>query len=155
MPAQPRPEPAPLLEVEIVARHDGWRGHAGLDEAINGALQAAAREIGMEDGAEVAVVLADDAMQRSLNAAWRGKDASTLAPAFETRMLGDIVLAYETIAREAVDEDRAFQAHVVHLAVHGLLHLAGFDHENDTQAATMEGLETRILARLGFDDPYF
>ena len=162
MPAQPRPELALRLEVEIVAPHEEWGRHDGLDQAIEGALQAAARAAGLEGDAEVTVVLADDATQRGLNAAWRGKDAptnvlsfpATLAPAFETRILGDIVLAYETVAREAEAGGKTLEAHVAHLAVHGLLHLAGFDHENDTQAATMEGLETRILAGLGFDDPY-
>jgi len=70
------------------------------------------------------------------------------------RLLGDIVIAYETLAREARAERKRFDHHLAHLAVHGFLHLCGYDHESDRQAATMERLETAILARLGVPDPY-
>ena len=69
-------------------------------------------------------------------------------------MLGDIVLAYETIAREARDEGKPFAHHLAHLAVHGFLHLLGYDHERDADADAMEQLECRILAGLAIPDPY-
>ncbi|NNK77112.1 MAG: rRNA maturation RNase YbeY, partial [Litoreibacter sp.] len=68
--------------------------------------------------------------------------------------LGDIALAYETCAREASEQGKEFADHVTHLLVHGTLHLLGFDHINDADAARMEGLEVRILANLGLPDPY-
>jgi len=70
------------------------------------------------------------------------------------RMLGDIAIAYETVRREADDEGKRFDHHLAHLAVHGFLHLVGYDHEGDDEAETMEALETEILAQLGISDPY-
>ena len=70
------------------------------------------------------------------------------------RMLGDIAIAYETTRREADDEQKPFDHHLSHLAVHGFLHLIGYDHENDDDAEAMEALETEILAQLGIPDPY-
>ena len=69
-------------------------------------------------------------------------------------MLGDIIIARETVAREAVELEKSFDDHLTHLMVHGFLHLFGYDHNNDTEAEIMEGLETRILAKLGLSDPY-
>jgi probable rRNA maturation factor len=69
-------------------------------------------------------------------------------------LLGDIVIAYETAAREAAAENKLFMQHLVHLAVHGFLHLIGYDHAAEQDAAAMERLETAILARLGVPDPY-
>ena len=70
------------------------------------------------------------------------------------RHLGDIAVAYETVAREATNEGKAFQDHLAHLAAHGYLHLIGFDHETDEDAEEMEALEREILAGLGINDPY-
>jgi probable rRNA maturation factor len=69
-------------------------------------------------------------------------------------MLGDIIIAKETVEREAVELEKPFNDHLTHLMVHGFLHLLGYDHMNDTEAEIMEGLETRILADLGLSDPY-
>ena len=69
-------------------------------------------------------------------------------------MLGDIAIAYETTRKEADDEQKPFDHHLSHLAVHGFLHLIGYDHENDDDAEAMEGLEREILAQLGIPDPY-
>ncbi|MEM5502812.1 rRNA maturation RNase YbeY [Ahrensia kielensis] len=113
---------------------------------------------------ELSLVLTNDAEVQGLNAAWRKKDKPTNVlsfPAFEIEagqkpgpMLGDIVLAYETVKREAEQESKSFEDHTSHLIVHGLLHLLGYDHENDTEAEHMEGLETTILGKMGIDDPY-
>jgi probable rRNA maturation factor len=69
-------------------------------------------------------------------------------------LLGDIVIAYETVKREALAQDTPFLHHLAHLAVHGFLHLHGYDHEAEDEAETMERLERQILARLGIPDPY-
>ncbi len=113
--------------------------------------------------AEVSVVLADDAMMRELNRQYRGKDMPTNVLAFpaddaavagRARLLGDIVLAFETARGEAAERSRPLADHVSHLVVHGMLHLLGLDHETDAQAAAMEALETAILAGLGVANPY-
>jgi probable rRNA maturation factor len=115
---------------------------------------------------ELCVVLADDIEQQRLNSLFRGQDAPTnvLAfPAWEPGMrsppdapllLGDIVLAFETVAREAAEQSKPFGDHLRHLIVHGVLHLLGYDHLTQAEAAIMEPLEKSILAELGVPDPY-
>ena len=109
-------------------------------------------------------MLTDDLAIRALNRDWRGKDKPTNVLSFPAqepradrgapRMLGDIVIAYETAAREAEVEGKPFMHHLAHLAVHGFLHLVGYDHEASEAADAMERLEVAILARLGVPDPY-
>ncbi len=115
------------------------------------------------DDAEVSLVFTDDERVRVLNRQYRGKDAPTnvlsfpaapLAPGRLGPPLGDIVLARETIAAKSVAEGLDFAHHLTHLIVHGFLHLLGYDHEADGEAALMERLETAILARLAIADPY-
>src|SRR5262249_21166672 len=105
----------------------------------------------------------------TLNARWRGHDKATNVLSFPTPApargtvraqrghtyhLGDIVIAYETLAREARAEGKPFDHHLAHLALHGFLHLLGYDHESHGEAEAMERQERRILARLGVPDPY-
>jgi probable rRNA maturation factor len=116
---------------------------------------------------ELGITLTDDAHQRQLNSRYRGRDASTNVLAFrawEPRthvpagvplLLGDVVLAFETVAREAHEQDKPFCDHVHHLIVHGVLHLLGCDHKREADAITMERLESWILAKLGVPDPYY
>jgi probable rRNA maturation factor len=111
---------------------------------------------------DVSLCLADDAALRALNLSWRGIDKPTNVLSFpaapgrpgEAPALGDIALAYETLAREAEDLGVSLADHYRHLLVHGFLHLIGYDHETDAEAERMEALETKILARLGVADPY-
>ncbi|MFW5679090.1 MAG: rRNA maturation RNase YbeY [Pseudomonadota bacterium] len=116
---------------------------------------------------EVAVRFTDDATIARLNATWRGKPTPTDVLSFPATepgeppppvgmplILGDIVLAYETCARDAADLDRPLRAHVLHLLVHGLLHLLHYDHLTPADAAAMEGLEITLLDRLDIPDPY-
>ncbi|MFN4087622.1 MAG: rRNA maturation RNase YbeY [Alphaproteobacteria bacterium] len=113
---------------------------------------------------EVGLLLADDATVRDLNRTYRGQDKPTnvlsfpgdavSAPAGEPRMLGDIVLAYGTVAAEAAAQGKTIADHLAHLVVPGILHLLGHDHENDAEAEAMERAETAILAGLGIADPY-
>jgi probable rRNA maturation factor len=114
--------------------------------------------------AEVSIVLADDAAVRELNRTWRHRDAPTNVLSFPAhpgaadragpRFLGDIVIAYQTVAREASMQRKSFAQHLAHLAVHGFLHLVGYDHQTDAEATAMEQLETLILGRLDVPDPY-
>jgi probable rRNA maturation factor len=116
---------------------------------------------------ELSIVLADDATVQGLNRDWRGKDAPTNVLSFASLddedapladgaplLLGDVILAWETVAREAAEQDKALADHFGHLVVHGVLHLVGFDHEDDNEAEEMEALETTLLAALGIPDPY-
>jgi probable rRNA maturation factor len=118
--------------------------------------------------AEASLVLADDDLVRGLNHDYRGQDRPTNVLSFanldgdplpapgvaQPLLLGDVVIAFETTRAEAAAEGRRLADHFSHLVVHGMLHLLGFDHETDAQAAEMEGLETRILSKLGIADPY-
>ncbi|HEX5231787.1 MAG TPA: rRNA maturation RNase YbeY [Bradyrhizobium sp.] len=153
----------PISEVLVVA--DCWRAAPEAEAAIHRAVATAAGMVDADVGnAELAVMLTDDAGIRTLNSNWRGIDKPTNVLSFPAlqptgpddvpRMLGDIAIAYETTRREADDEQKPFDHHLSHLAVHGFLHLIGYDHENDDDAETMETLETEILAQLGIPDPH-
>ncbi len=120
---------------------------------------------------EMAVMLADDAFIRNLNKTYRGYDKPTNVLSFPNveqfeanakRLtkgeasfeLGDVILAVETVEREAKEQGKTLRAHATHLLVHGTLHLLGYDHEVDKDAKKMEKLETAVLATLGIDNPY-
>ena len=124
---------------------------------------AAAESGGPSESGEVSLCLADDAALRALNLRWRGFDKPTNVLSFpsaspgrlgEATALGDIALAYETLAREAEDLGVPLADRYRHLLAHGFLHLIGYDHEADAEAERMEALETKILTRLGAGDPY-
>jgi probable rRNA maturation factor len=174
-PAPAEPEPAGRLSVTVLEEGGDWSQFASREEAIASAAAAMAREprCARARGAEACVVLADDSLLRSLNRAYRGKDAPTnvlsfpfqnapgaaaprhLGPgAAEPRHLGDVVLAAETLRREAAEQGIPPAHHLQHLVVHGLLHLLGFDHDTEAQAEAMERLEAQILGTLGVPDPY-
>src|SRR6201986_4095286 len=156
----------PMTEVLVVA--DCWRSEPDAEAVIQRAIAAAAEAVEADVGdAEFAVMLTDDSGIRTLNSNWRGIDKPTNVLSFPAlqpertpkpgdapRMLGDIAIAYETMRREADEEQKPFDHHLSHLAVHGFLHLIGYDHENDDDAEAMESLETEILAQLGIPDPY-
>jgi probable rRNA maturation factor len=152
----------PTLQVDVLVRSDHWQDHwrdtrtAGA--IVRRAVLRAAATLATSPG-EVAIVLTDDQTIRALNRDWRGIDAATNVLSFPTkntggRHLGDIVLAYETIAREARREHKSFAHHLAHLAVHGFLHLAGYDHESEREALVMEDAERAILRQLAIPDPY-
>jgi probable rRNA maturation factor len=152
--------------IEILVESARWSGRRGVQPLLRRAIAGAsaalpAKAARSTSGAELAIVLTNDSAIRGLNRTWRGKNEPTNVLAFPTdphggphRLLGDIVIAYETLARQAREEHKRFDHHLAHLAVHGFLHLCGYDHETDRQAAAMERLETAILARLGIPDPY-
>jgi len=150
-----------MLEIDILIESGCWQAEPEAETTLRRAL-AEAGEAMSTKGAELAILLTDDSAMRLLNRQWRGVDAPTNVLSFPAtdvgggspRVLGDIVLAFETIAREARDEGRPFAHQLAHLAVHGFLHLLGYDHERDADAEAMERLECRILAGLAIPDPY-
>ena len=148
------------LKIDVLVDSDRWNEPAKARTTVRrAAAQAAAAA--STTGTELAIVLTDDSAIRQLNRLWRGIDAATNVLSFPSRKiadepphLGDIVLAYETIAREAGAEDKPFAHHLAHLVVHGFLHLIGYDHDNDSDAEAMEQTERKILRRLDIPDPY-
>jgi probable rRNA maturation factor len=158
-------EPPERLSVVIVHEAGDWSAFAESKRAIETAAAALAEHSRCGDarGAEASVVLADDALVRTLNQTYRGKDKSTNVLSFPFQVpsggdrngiLGDVVLAAETVAREAAERGIPPVHHLQHLVIHGLLHLLGFEHDTDPAAEMMERLETEILATLAIADPY-
>jgi probable rRNA maturation factor len=161
----------PRLDIQAGVEAGQWPDEAALAALSARVLETAAaflaREIGQpfpRDAVEISLVFTDDDDIRGINAEWRNQDKPTNVlsfPAFPLApggnpgpMLGDIILAEETLRREALDLGKPFEDHLTHLLVHGFLHLFGYDHMTDEEAAVMEGLEIRILAELGLGDPY-
>ncbi len=148
----------PALTVDVMVGSELWKDAGKLQTAVRRAVTRAAAMLSTRD-AELAIVLTDDSTIRALNRDWRDVDKATNVLAFPTTNaaaghLGDIVLAFETIAREARFEQKPLAHHLAHLAVHGFLHLVGYDHERPKDALEMERTERKILSRLAIPDPY-
>jgi len=155
--------PEHLVDVEVEA--EDWLD--SLPDAVavvTTGVVAALNAAGIKDQADVVVLLCDDAEMRALNKEYRQKNAPTNVlsfPAPKTMRikgvldhLGDIALGLETCVREAKEQDKSLKNHVMHLCVHGALHLLGYDHIAEDEAEAMESLERDILKTLGVDDPY-
>lgn len=161
------------LELDLNVQSGAWDGIDGLEALIGRAARAAAEAVATPgDGRiEVSLLLTSDKEIAALNAAYRGREGPTNVLSFPqaaptgdsatavpepapARLIGDIVLAYETVDREARTSGKEINDHIAHLVVHGMLHLFGYDHEEDAEAEEMEGLEARILATIGIADPY-
>jgi probable rRNA maturation factor len=159
------------LDIQISVEEGDWPSEDVLQPMAERILGKAADFLQSEVAqpfpkmqSEVSLVFTDDGSIREINAEWRGQDKPTNVlsfPAFPLEpggmpgpMLGDIIIARETVEREAVELEKPFDEHLTHLMVHGFLHLFGYDHMNDAEAEVMEALETRILAGLGLSDPY-
>jgi probable rRNA maturation factor len=146
--------------IDIIVESPLWDTLPQAEQTARDAIAQAIAATGGRADAELALLLTDDAAIRRLNATWRGLDQPTnvlsfpAAAAPNSHHLGDIAIAFETTAREASGERKPLAHHLAHLAVHGFLHLAGYDHVTDAEAQTMEQLERTILARLNVPDPY-
>ena len=154
-----------MIALDLAVDAGGWSALGEPEVLARRAIEAAfrARDQVPNGPVVISLMLSDDAAIRALNRAWRGQDkptnvlsfpASTPAGAPGPRPLGDIALAFETVASEAEAEGKALADHAAHLIVHGVLHLLGYDHETETDAEVMEALEIKALARLGIADPY-
>lgn len=174
--------PSPSTEIAVVVEDSAWcetlreaaevarnAARAALRQhyrAIDGSADCSARQTEPPTGSELTVVLADDRLLRRLNREYRGQDRATNVLSFAgldapsevqpemPRLLGDVVLARETIFKEARAQNKAPGEHLSHLVVHGVLHLLGFDHKTEAQAKSMETVECSALAGLGIADPY-
>ncbi|MCT2558309.1 rRNA maturation RNase YbeY [Tsuneonella sp. YG55] len=155
------------LDIEV----DGWPGPAdwaALAERAREAAEAAAPELA-NDRLSASILFTNDDEVHALNREWRGKDKPTNVLSFPMldredlldlgdngppELLGDIALAWDTCRREAEEKAVSVEDHAAHLVVHGLLHLAGHDHVEETQADAMEALEVKALASMGIGNPY-
>jgi probable rRNA maturation factor len=175
--------PAERLEISFSLESGGWETAAAdverLTEAAARAAFEAAEKPEILDGdapVEMSLVLADDALVQTLNRDYRDKDKPTNVLSFALLddlddtdegaddvlareegmpiLIGDVILAFETVQREALEQGKSFEDHLTHLVIHGVLHLLGYDHQSDPDADRMERLETSILARMGIADPY-
>jgi len=163
-----------MLDVAIEADED-WDSSTDWEALARKAAESAIAQSAFPDLArcgrtvELSVRLSDDDEVRALNAQWRGKDKPTnvlsfpLAESYELEqadgegpelLLGDIILARGVCEREAAEKHVTVEQHATHLLVHGTLHLLGYDHRDDSEAADMESREIRALAGLGIADPY-
>jgi probable rRNA maturation factor len=157
----------PGLVIDVLIESEAWRMLPEAEDIVRRAIAFAATskvEI-HHPNAELSVLLCDDETIAGLNARWRGQDKPTNVLSFpalpltgaapdEIIPLGDIAIAYETLAREAEENGKTASDHLSHLVVHGFLHLLGYDHHMDDEAERMERLERDILARIGVADPY-
>lgn len=162
------------MAIDLIIEDDRWAA-LGLEGLATAAFDTTLTAVGLDPTAfEASVLACDDARITVLNADFRSKDKATNVlswPSSERAAatpgdrparpmpgpdseLGDIAIAYDTCAAESATQNKPMTAHVTHLLVHGTLHLLGFDHENDPDAALMEGLEVKILGNLGLPDPY-
>ena len=161
----------PAIDVQVAIESDGWPAHALLEGFCCDTISVTAEYLAdyreqpfPVDRYELSLLFTDDAAVRQINHSWRGQDKPTNVlsfPAFPVApgdmpgpMLGDILLALETVSREAMSMDIPFDNHLTHLLVHGFLHLLGYGHIDEHDARTMESLETRILGALDLSDPY-
>lgn len=154
------------MTLSIAVEDEAWLALADLDRLVQTAVTAALSGAGADrDRGEIALLLTNDRSIAAINAEWRGNNKPTNVLSFsaapglpvpegEERPLGDIVLAYGVVAREAAEQGKTLREHTAHLIVHGVLHLLGFDHETDAEAQEMERLEAGILKGLGISDPY-
>lgn len=160
MPAS-RQKAAPVLRVELIEDDGDWSKLKEAEAVVAQAANAVARELGRRSPAGVVTVaLSSDAHVQALNKRFRNKDKPTNVLSFPAGggappgSLGDIVMAAETVEREAAEQDLSLRHHVQHLVVHGILHLLGYDHIDANDAERMEALEIKILSRLDIANPY-
>ena len=167
------PDPEPSVDIVVILDKPCWGGSvAEWEILIQPAILETLRQAQWAHSAEINILLTDDTRIHELNKSHRGIDKPTNVlsfPSFEPHeifsvnigneslepmVLGDIALSYETIQKESLAQNKTFDHHLIHLAIHGVLHLLGFDHEKDEDATVMESLEVKILSSLKIPNPY-
>ena len=148
-----------MSAITLLVDDPDWRRTRGLTARLRRAAEAALRASGFKGKSTLTVLLASDEKLRDLNRDFRRKDKPTNVLSFpaaanDEGYRGDIAIAYGVTRKEAEESGKAFADHASHLVVHGVLHLAGYDHERPGDAKVMEPLEVKILKRLGIADPY-
>ncbi|WP_375628546.1 rRNA maturation RNase YbeY [Bartonella sp. TT67HLJMS] len=154
-----------MIIIDIMVKSAGWNDEKMLYNITEKALMATMNHVSLANVvSEISLLFTDDKHMAQINAQWRNKNKSTNVlsfPAFPLKagnppgpMLGDIIIARETVVLEAEKQGKTFQDHLTHMIVHGILHLLGYDHETDNEAYQMEKLEREILQKLSIKDPY-
>ena len=153
-----------MTEIDIAVTGGDLPPVEQLERMAERAMAAVSARLGIAGGHELSLLFCDDAEIRTLNARWRERDSATNVLSFPAAdlapgeapppLLGDIAIACETVAREAALEGKPFDHHLMHLMVHGILHLLGYDHLDDDEAQVMEDLERAVLDDLDIPDPY-
>ncbi len=142
-------------EIDILIEDDRWS--EALNDSKSQTEQIILYVLKNNPDTEISIVLTNDKTIQSLNNNYRGKDKATNVLSFpqnDERMLGDVIMAFETIQREATEQKKTFPNHYTHMLIHGTLHLLGFDHETQEEAEEMESLEISLLESLGIKNPY-
>ena len=152
----------PIIDLQIVSENS--EGLPTLEQFTYWVETALAFEAQTEDftETEMTIRIVDEEESQTLNREYRGKDYPTNVLSFpfevpegiELPLLGDLVICRQVMEREAKEQQISLASHWAHLAVHGTLHLLGYDHIEEAEAEEMEGLETQIMQKLGFEDPY-
>ena len=165
-PPVPVPIVTPILDADVVVEDDRWRQYPRIEDIVATAAQVLVTldPTLFAAASAVTVMLSDDARVMALNTNFRNKPTPTNVLSFpaaaganepgESVYLGDIIIARETVEREAEESGIPVPHHVQHLTIHGVLHLLGFDHQTDAEAERMEDMETRALRSIGVADPY-
>jgi probable rRNA maturation factor len=167
------PDPEPSIEITVIIDRPCWENStAHWESLLQPAVLKTLHQLNWGHSSEINILLTDNAVIQSLNKSYRDQNKPTNVLAFPSLnpdeiaalyknkpeqspiILGDVVLAFETIQQESNEQKKDFEKHLVHLTVHGTLHLLGFDHEKDDDAATMESLEIKILSSLMIPNPY-
>lgn len=147
------------LAIDVRIENDAWSEMGNAERLCEIAAAKAVDRIGLSRPLAIDILLSDDEELTALNETWRGKSGPTDVLSFpaderERPFLGDIAISYGVAARDAEVAGKSMEAHLTHLIVHGVLHLAGHDHEEADEAEHMENLERGVLAELGYADPY-
>ncbi|WGE89993.1 rRNA maturation RNase YbeY [Actinobacillus arthritidis] len=152
----------PIIDLQIATENN--ENLPSLDQFTQWVQRALSHEAQTEDfpETEITIRIVDEAESHELNLTYRGKDKPTNVLSFpfevpegiELPLLGDLIICRQVVEQEAQEQQIALESHWAHLAIHGTLHLLGYDHIEDAEAEEMEGLETEIMQSLGFEDPY-
>lgn len=150
--------PPPRLALDVMIEAAVWTGAlVGLEALVRETAEACLKATGVP-AASLCVLFTDDAAVKTLNGQFRGQDRPTNVLSFPSFSdddgLGDIAIAFETVEREAAQQGKTLRDHARHLIAHGVFHLLGYDHEDESEAQEMEDLERRVLAHFGAADPY-
>ena len=142
-----------MIAVDVVTKSKKWVGKEKLVERLAKKIISLVKS----DAQELSISLVSDRQIKKINLQFRDKNKPTNVlsfPAFDRVFLGDIVIAYETLEREAKEQKKKFNGHLTHLILHSILHLLGHDHEEEKMAQKMEKLEIKILKQLDIENPY-
>lgn len=141
--------PSLSLSIQLASKATGLPNRNQLRKWVKATLRV---------DTETTIRIVDEAEARELNSTYRGKDYATNVLTFqlteEPHLMGDIVICAPVVIKEAQEQNKLIEAHFAHLTVHGVLHLHGYDHLNDDQAALMESIEVTTLQKLGYPNPY-